>query len=93
MTRSLKKGPHIDERLQKKVMNADPNSGVAINTWSRSAVVTPEMVGHRLGIHNGKDHVVVRVSEEMVGHKLGEFAPTRKFNGHGGKLARAVQGK
>ena len=93
MSRSLKKGPYIDERLVKKVMASDPASGNVINTWSRSAVVTPEMVGHRLGIHNGKEHINVRISEEMVGHKLGEFAPTRKFSRHGGKLQRAVDGK
>jgi len=61
---------------------------VVIKTWSRSAVITPEMVGFNIGVHNGKEHVPVFIVENMVGHKLGEFAPTRKFTGHGGKIAR-----
>lgn len=86
MSRSLKKGPHIDERLLKKA--ADTQKGKVIKTWSRSAVITPEMVGHTFGVHNGRKHLEVYVVENMVGHKLGEFAPTRTFRGHGGKMAK-----
>jgi len=91
MTRSLKKGPYIDERLQKKILKSDPASSDTIKTWARRAVITPEMVGFKIGVHNGKDHVIVRITEEMVGHKLGEFSQTRKFVKHGGKLQRAVE--
>ena len=87
MSRSLKKGPYIDERLVKKV-EAVGNSDKTIKTWSRAAVIIPEFVGKTFAVHNGKDHLPVFVSENMVGHKLGEFAPTRKFRGHGGKLAK-----
>ncbi len=89
MSRSLKKGVNIDERLLKKVAAAKP--GTMIKTWSRAAVITPEMVGHLFGVHNGKKFVEVAISESMVGHRLGEFAPTRKFLGHGGKMAKELQ--
>lgn len=88
MSRSLKKGPYVDERLQRKVEAMDPNDRTVIKTWSRQSTITPEMVGRTIAIHNGKVHVPVLVTENMVGHKLGEFAPTRKFKGHGGKLAK-----
>jgi small subunit ribosomal protein S19 len=88
MSRSLKKGPYIDERLLAKV-TALGNDRKIIKTWARSSVITPEMVGHTFAVHNGKDHIPVFVSENMVGHRLGEFSPTRKFRGHGGKLAKA----
>lgn len=91
MSRSLKKGPYIDERLLKKITNLGSDKKI-IKTWARSSSITPEMVGHTIAVHNGKDHIPVFVSEDMVGHKLGEFAPTRKFRGHGGKLAKQ-QGK
>jgi small subunit ribosomal protein S19 len=86
MTRSLKKWPFIDERLVKKVntMNESGKKGV-IKTWSRSCTVIPEFVGHTLGVHNGKVHVPVFVTEDMVWHKLGEFSMTRTFRGHAGK--------
>ena len=87
MSRSLKKGPYIDERLVKKV-EAQGNDGKAIKTWSRAAIIIPEFVGRTFAVHNGKEHQPVFVSENMVGHKLGEFSPTRKFRGHGGKLAK-----
>jgi small subunit ribosomal protein S19 len=90
MSRSLKKGPYIDERLLHKVEKLG-NDKKVIKTWSREAVVTPEFVGHTFGVHNGKDHIPVFVTENMVGHKLGEFSATRKFRSHGGKLAK--QGK
>ncbi len=88
MSRSLKKGPFIDERLLKKVEKAGRGSTDVIKTWSRSAVITPEMVGFTFGVHNGRTHVPVLVSEQMVGNKLGEFAATRKFVTHGGRMAR-----
>jgi small subunit ribosomal protein S19 len=90
MSRSLKKGPYIDERLLNKVVKLG-NDKKVIKTWSREAVITPEFVGHTFAVHNGKDHIPVFVSENMVGHKLGEFSATRKFRSHGGKLAK--QGK
>lgn len=86
MTRSLKKWPYIDDRLVKKVvaMNDSGKKGV-IKTWSRACTVIPEFVGHTLGVHNGKVHVPVFVTEDMVWHKLGEFSMTRIFRGHTGK--------
>lgn len=87
MSRSLKKGPFLDERLLGKV-SAAAGSKTVIKTWSRSATISPEMVGYTFGVHNGKAHIPVFVSENMVGHKLGEFSPTRKFRSHGGKLAK-----
>lgn len=88
MPRSVKKGPFIDEKLRRKVeqMNAR-NERVVIRTWSRASTISPEFVGHTIGVHNGNKFIPVYVSENMVGHKLGEFAPTRLFRGHGGKLA------
>jgi small subunit ribosomal protein S19 len=88
MSRSLKKGPYINERLQKKILGAKPGDKTQIKVWDRASVITPEMVGFTIGVHNGKIHVPVLVTENMVGHKLGEFAPTRKFVAHGGKMAK-----
>ena len=84
MPRSLKKGPFIDDHLQKKVdaMNASGDRKV-IKTWSRRSTIAPDMVGHTLAVHDGRKHVPVFISENMVGHRLGEFAPTRHFRGHG----------
>jgi len=87
MSRSLKKGPYVDERLQKKVLALGSDKRI-IKTWARNSSITPEMVGHNIAVHNGRQHVPVFISEDMVGHKLGEFAPTRKFRGHGGKMAK-----
>lgn len=89
MSRSLKKGPYIDPRLLKKIEKQN-SSGEhkPIKTWARSSTISPEMVGHTILVHNGKDHIPVYVSENMVGHKLGEFSPTRKFKAHGGKKAK-----
>lgn len=86
MTRSLKKWPFIDARLLKKVsaMDESGKKGV-IKTWSRACTVIPEFVGHTFGVHNGKSHVPVFVTEDMVWHKLGEFSITRTFRGHAGK--------
>ncbi|HPL81068.1 MAG TPA: 30S ribosomal protein S19 [Anaerolineaceae bacterium] len=83
MSRSLKKGPFIDPKLLKKVedMNAKGEKKV-IRTWSRASVIFPQMVGHTIGVHDGRRHVPIYVTENMVGHRLGEFAPTRWFRGH-----------
>jgi len=85
VARSVKKGPFIDSHLLKKVdaANAQGDRRV-IKTWSRRSTVIPEMVGHTIGVYNGKQHVPVFVQENMVGHKLGEFSPTRTFRGHSG---------
>jgi small subunit ribosomal protein S19 len=91
MARSLKKGPYVDERLLEKIKKAKP--GEVIKTWSRSCVISPEMVGFTFGVHNGKEFVTVNVSENMVGHKLGEFASTTKFGRHGGKMQRELEAK
>jgi small subunit ribosomal protein S19 len=88
MSRSLKKGPYIDARLLKKIGNVRRGDKVVIKTWSREAIITPEMVGFTFGVHNGKDFIEVTVIENMVGHKLGEFSPTRKFVVHGGRMAK-----
>ena len=86
MSRSLKKGPFVDEKLMKKVNKAIAEGGSkTIKTWARSSTITPEMVGFTLQVHNGRKHLDVYVSESMVGHKLGEFAPTRTFRGHSSK--------
>ena len=86
MARSLKKGPFIDGHLLKKVDAANTgNDRRVIKTWSRRSTIVPEMVGHTIGVYNGRQHVPVFVQENMVGHKLGEFSPTRNFRGHGGK--------
>lgn len=89
MSRSLKKGIYITPKLLKKVeaMNESGDRKI-IRTWSRASTIAPEFVGHTFGVHNGKQHIPVLVTENMVGHKLGEFSPTRKFKSHGGKLAK-----
>ena len=85
MPRSLKKGPFVDLPLAKKVqIAAAKNDRRPIKTWSRRSMVTPEMVGLTIAVHNGRNHVPVLMTENMVGHKLGEFAPTRTFKAHGG---------
>lgn len=91
MSRSLKKGPYIDERLMKKISKLKVGDKTVIKTWARRAVITPQMVGFTLGVHNGKTHLPVFVVENMVGHKLGEFSPTRKFIRHGGKMQRDLE--
>jgi small subunit ribosomal protein S19 len=88
MPRSLKKGPYVHPKLLKKIdeLNRTREKRV-VRTWSRSSTVTPEFVGHTLAVHNGNKFIPIFITENMVGHKLGEFAPTRTFRGHGGKLA------
>ena len=85
MSRSTKKGPYIHASLLKKVQGmARGGEKRVIKTWSRASTIIPQMVGLTIGVHNGKDHMPVYITENMVGHKLGEFAPTRKFRGHAG---------
>lgn len=91
MSRSLKKGPFTHPKLLKKLQKVRPGDKTAIKTWSRASVITPEMVGYTIGVHNGKVHVPVYIVENMVGHRLGEFAPTRKFVRHGGKMQREAE--
>src|ERR671934_2796269 len=94
MSRSLKKGPYVDAKLMKKVlaMNSSGRKEV-LKTWSRDSTIFPEMVGHTIGVHDGRRHVPIYVTENMVGHKLGEFAPTRHFRGHsGGKATERTTG-
>jgi len=91
MTRSLKKGPYVEERLLKKIEGKKPVETGLIKTWSRRSQISPEMVGFKFGVHNGKDFVEVLVSEEMVGHRLGEFSLTRKFVRHGGKMQKELE--
>ena len=88
MPRSVKKGPYIEDALMKRIdeMNAR-NEKKVIKTWSRRSTISPEFVGHTVAVHNGNKFIPVYITENMVGHKLGEFAPTRLFRGHGGKLA------
>lgn len=88
MSRSLKKGPYIDQKLLKKIQALGKDEKKIIKTWARDSSISPEMVGYTIAVHNGKEHIPVFITEAMVGHKLGEFAPTRKFKGHGGRLAR-----
>lgn len=93
MSRSLKKGPYIDEKLLKKISKLEKGSKTAIKTWNRAATITPEMVGFTFGVYNGKEHIPVYIVEEMVGHKLGEFSPTTKFVRHGGKIQKELETK
>jgi len=83
MSRSLKKGPFVDDHLMKKVQDMDQNNKRVIKTWSRRSTIFPNFVGHTIAVYDGRKHVPVYVQEDMVGHKLGEFAPTRTFRGHG----------
>lgn len=81
----------MDERLLKKVLDKKPGDRNAIKTWARASVISPEMIGHTFGVHNGKAFISVFVTEEMVGHRLGEFSPTRKFTRHGGKMQKEME--
>lgn len=91
MSRSLKKGPYVEESLMRKItrMNEKGEKKV-IKTWSRRSTIFPEMVGHTIAVHDGRKHIPVYISEDMVGHKLGEFAPTRTFRGHGHHTERST---
>ena len=88
MSRSLKKGPYTDEKLLKKIEGKKPVETGVIKTWSRRSQISPEMVGFVFGVHNGRQHLEVLVTEDMVGHRLGEFSPTRKFTRHGGRMQK-----
>ncbi len=91
MGRSLKKGPFCEPKLLKRIeeMNKKNQKNV-IKTWSRASTIFPEMVGHTIAVHDGRRHVPIYITEEMVGHKLGEFAPTRRFRGHGAHTERST---
>ena len=93
MARSLKKGPYIDPKLIKKVGKLRLGDKTPIKTWSRDSVVSPNMVGFVFAVHNGKNFINVEIREEMVGHHFGEFAPTRKFIRHGGKMQKEMESK
>jgi len=91
VSRSLKKGPYVDAKLLRKVMDQKASGGRdPIRTWARSCTVVPEFIGHQFNVHNGKSFLKVTVTEEMVGHKLGEFSPTRIFRRHSGASSRAA---
>jgi small subunit ribosomal protein S19 len=91
MSRSLKKGPYVDEKLIKKIGNLKPGDKAVIKTWARNSSISPEMVSFTFGVHNGRQHINVFVTEDMVGHKLGEFSPTKKFIKHGGKMQKEIE--
>lgn len=93
MSRSLKKGPYVNYKLLKKIQGKRPGEVKLVKTWARGSQISPEMVGFTFGVHNGRDHVEVFVTEEMVGHRLGEFSPTKKFLRHGGKMQKELEQK
>lgn len=93
MTRSLAKGPYIDQKLLKKIEGKKPLETGVIKTWARASQISPEMIGFTFGVHNGKKHIEVLVSEDMIGHRLGEFSPTRTFHRHGGKIQKELDQK
>ena len=91
MSRSLKKGPYIDPKLLKKISKLRAGDKTVIKTWSRACTIVPEMIGYTFGVHNGRFHIPVLITEDMVGHKLGEFSHTRKFLRHGGRMQRELE--
>ncbi|MAZ67333.1 30S ribosomal protein S19 [bacterium] len=93
MTRSVKKGPYVDPKLLKKIEGKTPESTGVIKTWARRSDISPEMVGFTFGVHNGRQHIDVLVTDDMVGHKLGEFSPTKTFHRHGGKMQKEMEQK
>lgn len=93
MSRSLKKGPFVDAKLLKKILDKKPATAGVVKTWARRSQISPEMIGFTFGVHNGKQHIEFTVSEEMVGHRLGEFSPTKKFVRHGGKMQKELESK
>lgn len=93
MSRSLKKGPYIHPAITKHMQRVSPGSKTAIKTWARNSTITPEMIGYLFAVHNGKAFIDVRIMEDMVGHRLGEFAPTRKFLRHGGRMQKELEMK
>lgn len=93
MSRSLKKGPWVEQKLLAKIEGKKPQETGVIKTWYRRSQISPEMVGFTFGVHNGRTHIDVFVTEDMVGHRLGEFALTRKFVRHGGKMQKDIEAK
>lgn len=93
MTRSTKKGPYVYEKLLKKIAGKRPAEAGVVRTWARASQIAPEMVGYTFGVHNGREHIPVLVTEDMVGHRLGEFSLTRKFVRHGGKMQKEIEMK
>ena len=91
MSRSLKKGPYVDERVMKKIRDRKAGDKTVIKTWSRASTIVPEMVGFTFGVHNGREFISVFITEEMIGHKLGEFSLTRKFVRHGGRMQKEIE--
>ena len=91
MARSIKKGPYVDPKLQKKIEGKKPADTGTIKTWARRSQISPDMVGFTFGVHNGREHIEVFVSDEMVGHRLGEFSPTKEFHRHGGKMQKELE--
>jgi small subunit ribosomal protein S19 len=93
MSRSSKKGPYVDAKLLIKISKLRAGDKTVVKTWARDSVIPPEFIGFTIGVHNGREHILVYVTEEMVGHRLGEFAPTRKFVRHGGRMQRELEQK
>jgi len=93
MTRSLKKGPFVDQKILEKIKKLKPGTKETIKTWKRACTITPEMVGFTFGVYNGKEFITVKATEEMVGHRLGEFSPTTKFSRHGGRMQKELEAK
>ena len=91
MSRSIKKGPYVDERLLKKIGKLMAGDKTVVKTWARASTIVPEMIGYTFGVHNGRVHIPVLITEDMVGHKLGEFSHTRKFVRHGGRMQRELE--
>ena len=93
MSRSLKKGPYVHPSIVKHMARTSPGSKTAIKTWARSSTITPDMIGYLFAVHNGRTFADIRIMEDMVGHHLGEFAPTRKFIRHGGRMQKEMEQK
>jgi small subunit ribosomal protein S19 len=93
MSRSLYKGPYVNDKILKKVVGKKPADTGIIKVWDRASVISPEMVGFTFGVYNGKTHIEVFANEDMVGHRLGEFSPTKKFQRHGGKMQKELEVK
>ena len=93
MARSLKKGPYVHPSILKHLQRARAGSQTVIKTWARNSMITLEMIGYTFGVHNGRNFIEVKIMEDMVGYRLGEFAPTRKFVRHGGKMQRDIEKK
>lgn len=93
MARSLKKGPYVHPSILKHMKRTSVGSKTAIKTWSRDSTITPDMIGYTFGVHNGRSFIEIKIMEDMVGHHLGEFAPTRKFVRHGGRMQKELEQK